>query len=80
MELIDTHCHLNFHPLGDNPQAVLVRARKRGVSQIIVPAYDLASWSAVNELQKIAGVHIALGLHPWVAIEPVILAELERQL
>ena len=37
----------------------------------MVPAYDLASWDKVKALAGRPGVHAALGLHPWVAGEPL---------
>lgn len=69
--LVDTHCHLDVSPLGEQVEAVLARARAAGVATILVPAYDLASWDAVAALRRHAGVHVALGLHPWVAAEPL---------
>nr|MEE4267091.1 TatD family hydrolase [Candidatus Krumholzibacteria bacterium] len=69
MTLIDTHCHLNMPPLGADPEAVLARAAARGVTRVIVPAYDQASWPAVLELTARPGVYAALGIHPWVAGE-----------
>lgn len=65
--MIDTHCHLNMPPLAQAPPAVLARARQRGVSRVVVPAYDQPSWEAVLNLQAEPGVYAALGLHPWVA-------------
>ncbi len=50
MTLIDTHCHLNMPPLGDDPAAVLARAAARGVGRVIVPAYDHASWAPIVAL------------------------------
>ena len=75
MELTDTHCHLNETPLGSDPEAVLARARARGVTRVVVPAYDLASWPAVLGLAGHPGVWAALGLHPWVADQGSGLAE-----
>lgn len=67
MELIDTHCHLFEPPLAGDPAAVMARAADRGVTRVIVPAYDLASWPRVLELAGHPDIHAALGLHPWVA-------------
>ena len=75
MELVDTHCHLYSDPLGLDPDAVLRRARAAGVSRVVVPAYDLASWEGVQELGARDGTSAAFGLHPWVADEPL---DLER--
>jgi TatD DNase family protein len=71
MEFVDTHCHLYEPPLADDVDAVLARAVESGVTRIVVPAYDLASWDKVRVLAGRPGVHAALGLHPWVAGEPL---------
>ncbi len=68
--LIDTHCHLNMPPLGNDPAGVLARAADAGVTLVVVPAYDLASWEQVLTLATAhGGIYAALGLHPWVAFE-----------
>ncbi len=68
--LIDTHCHLNMPPLGDDPAAVLTRAAAAGVTRVVVPAYGLASWDPILALATTwENVYPALGLHPWVAFE-----------
>ncbi len=57
-------------PLGEDPGAVLARAAAAGVTRVVVPAYDLASWEPILVLADAhKGVHPALGLHPWVAFE-----------
>jgi TatD DNase family protein len=72
LQLIDTHCHLYSEPLSRDPAAAVARARDAGVRDIVVPAYDLASWRDVRDLAVAHdGVHPALGLHPWVAGEPL---------
>lgn len=78
--LIDTHCHLNFPPLFADVSGVLERAATRGVSRILVPSYDLASWEDVANLAALAGVYPAYGLHPWRAEEPLDTAVLARRL
>jgi TatD DNase family protein len=80
MRFVDSHCHLTFAPLSQDLPGVLDRARARGVTDIVVPAYDLASWDAVQQLGRQDGVHPALGLHPWVADERLDAALLERRL
>jgi len=80
MELVDTHCHLYDGALGRDPDAALARARAAGVAHVVVPAYDLASWKAVRDLATRPGVHGALGLHPWVAHEPLAAASLRDEL
>lgn len=67
MPLVDTHCHLNHPPLGDDPGAVLARAVAAGVTRVIVPAYDTSCWDVLAQLAGRPGVAVALGLHPWLA-------------
>jgi len=50
---------------------VIERARAAGVTRMLVPAYDLASWDDVAALAERPGVFAAYGLHPWVAHEPL---------
>ncbi len=69
VELIDTHCHLNMPPLSDDTGGVLSRAAERGVTQVVVPAYDEATWPEVAALAEKPHVFGAYGLHPWVAHE-----------
>ncbi|MHB8078297.1 MAG: TatD family hydrolase [Candidatus Krumholzibacteriia bacterium] len=80
MELIDTHCHLYDDPLGRDPEAVLARARAAGVTRVIVPAWNMASWAATAALAVHAGVYPALGLHPWAADEPLDTGRLRAEL
>ncbi len=67
MALVDTHCHLYSDPLSESVDAVLLRAAERGVTRVIVPAYDQSSWSDVSALAERPAVFGAWGLHPWVA-------------
>lgn len=67
MVLVDTHCHLTAEPLWTQLTDVLARAHARGVSTIIAPAYDVESWKQLAELGRLPHVHVAIGIHPWVA-------------
>jgi len=78
LQLVDTHCHLSFEPMKSNIFKVLQRANDSGVSRIVLPAYDLASWSDIAELSPLDGVFPCFGLHPWVADEKLDKMELER--
>jgi len=80
--LIDTHCHLTTPPLSNTLPAVLSRAATAGVTRIIAPSYDLASWPEVAALAAAhpGVVHAAIGLHPWVADHPLDLAALATHL
>jgi len=80
--IIDTHCHLTFPPLCDNLSAVLDRAKQAAVTRVIVPAYDPPSWDEVAALAA-SHQHViypSLGLHPWVADQPLDLDALARKL
>lgn len=65
--LIDTHCHLNDPLFADSLDDVLDRARRAGVVQFVVPAYDRASLARTLDLARgYPGVVLpAFGLHPW---------------
>lgn len=65
--MIDTHCHLFMEPLAFDAAGVLRRAAESGVDRIVVPSFDMASWSEVKELSRQPGVYPAMGLHPWNA-------------
>jgi len=90
MELIDTHCHLDFEPLSgvSNPEYLnltLGLAQAESVSTIIVPAVSASRWDSVLEVCR-AAVSVrcipALGLHPCFLSEhsPEDLARLESYL
>jgi len=72
MELIDTHCHLDFEPLSgvSNPEKLrltLSLAQAEGVSTIIVPAVSASRWDAVLRVCADVGpvkCLPALGMHP----------------
>lgn len=69
MELVDTHAHLTFEPIWEHLGDVLERARVADVQRIIVPSYDVASWSPIKKLLSAGGVYGAFGIHPWKADE-----------
>lgn len=70
--LVETHCHLFQSPLAEKLDAALERAASGGVSTVIVPAYDRASWGRVAEIlgqhrSSRCALYVAYGIHPWVA-------------
>lgn len=65
MELVDSHCHLNFHRYDHDRAEVLRRAYKAGVKRIIIPAIDLDSSRQALELSATEpGIYTAVGIHP----------------
>jgi len=65
MRLIDTHCHLAAAAFADDRDAVAAAAQAAGVSAIVVPAVDLASFTAVRDCcRRFSGCAAAYGIHP----------------
>jgi TatD DNase family protein len=65
LNLIDTHCHLNFHQFDADRAAVVERAAQAGVTRILIPAVDTESASqAVALAAEYAGVFASVGIHP----------------
>ena len=65
MELIDTHCHLDFAEFLHDRNDVLTSARNANVSTIIIPAVKRATWETLIAMcDQSAELHYALGLHP----------------
>jgi len=80
MKFVDTHCHLDFEPLSAHTAAVLERAHTLGVTRIIAPSYNAASWPQLRRISGHDGVFAAFGLHPWVADEELDIRELRTLL
>lgn len=65
LELIDTHCHLDVPDFDLDRDAVLQRARARGVVALVIPAIDRAGWPwLLDYCGTHPGLYPALGLHP----------------
>lgn len=63
--MIDTHCHLDAPAFDADREAVLVRARAAGVTDLVVPAVDPGGWARLVAFgASHPGVHVALGIHP----------------
>ncbi len=61
---IDTHCHLDAPEFAADRGAVVARARAAGVTQLVLPAVEVAHFDAVRELAHSHGLVYALGIHP----------------
>ncbi len=63
--LVDSHIHLDASAFADERDAVVSRARECGVSQMVLPATDAASWPHIRQLcRTYAGAFPAYGWHP----------------
>jgi len=65
LELVDSHCHIDFDPLGSELPAVLERARVNGVSHMLCVSVTLEKYPAVRALAQ-AHPHLfaSVGVHP----------------
>ncbi len=61
---IDSHCHLDAPEFAPDRDAVILRARAAGVTQIVVPAVGRENFEAVRLLAHAHGFAYALGIHP----------------
>ncbi len=69
VELIDTHCHLDFAPFDDDREEVLRRALAAYVRTLINPGADLdSSRRAVKMAECFPQVYAAVGIHPHDAV------------
>ncbi|WP_261843678.1 TatD family hydrolase [Aliamphritea ceti] len=65
MEIIDSHCHLDFPVLQSQLADVLLRAKSAGVNCFVVPGVNHANWARVLELSRQhINIYAALGVHP----------------
>ena len=61
---IDTHCHLDAAEFDADRDAVVVRAKAAGVTQIVIPAVAAHNLERVRELAHEHDFTYALGIHP----------------
>ncbi|OGY85889.1 MAG: hypothetical protein A2233_00135 [Candidatus Kerfeldbacteria bacterium RIFOXYA2_FULL_38_24] len=64
MQLIDSHCHLNFAPYQKDRAEVILRAQKQNMGLIIVGTNYQTSQEAVRIAQEHENIWAAIGLHP----------------
>lgn len=66
MQLIDSHCHLDFQEFAADRDQVLRQCLEAGVRHLVIPGVRAASWSALLELcRRYGNLYPALGLHPY---------------
>lgn len=65
MQIIDTHCHLDFDAFEHDRDDVLKRARINGLRGFVLPGVKQTTWSSLISLcNKSQDMHYALGMHP----------------
>ncbi|WAG10521.1 TatD family hydrolase [Aeromonas dhakensis] len=83
MQLIDTHCHLDFPVFDSGRAALLAECRQLGVGEYIIPAVGEENWGRVMALAaEHDGISYALGVHPWYVggQTPAVLTRLQQRL
>ncbi|BFT29743.1 TatD family hydrolase [Alteromonas sp. D210916BOD_24] len=67
--MIDSHCHLNLPALADNVESVLREALNAGITRIMVPGIDEASWRVIQQISdkytSLLPIDTAIGFHPY---------------
>jgi TatD DNase family protein len=65
MELIDSHCHINFPQLGADLDGVLARMHSAGVTTALCVSVTLETFPQVLSIaQANPGVYASVGVHP----------------
>ena len=65
MNIIDTHCHLDFEVFDEDRDTVLENARQLGVCGFVVPGVRESTWQSLITLcDQSPDMHYALGMHP----------------
>ena len=63
--IIDSHCHLDYEPLVDNIDQVLLNAKKNNIENLLTIGTSLESSKKVLEIvNKYPNVYGAVGIHP----------------
>ncbi len=64
-ELVDSHCHLDFEPLGDQLAEVLARARANDVGHMLCVSVTLENYHKIQAISdKYSHVFSSVGVHP----------------
>ena len=63
--IIDSHCHLDYDPLINNIDQVLLNAQKNNISKLLTIGTSLESSKKVLEIvEKYENIYGAIGIHP----------------
>jgi TatD DNase family protein len=63
--IIDSHCHLDYEPLINNIDQILLNAKKNNISKLLTIGTGLESSKKVLEIvEKYENIYGAIGIHP----------------
>lgn len=83
MDLIDSHCHFDFSNFDVDRSQQWQVCQQAGIRQMIIPGVSPSQWCIAQHIaESLAGVHFAVGLHPWyiVGCESDLESDLESEL
>ena len=70
IQLIDSHCHLDFESFDKDRSEVIQRALDKNIQNIIIPGTKKVYWDRIKQLcQQYQQLHACYGLHPYWANE-----------
>ncbi len=65
MGLVDSHCHLNFEPMGDDIAGVMERAKAANVDYILCVSVNLEAYSEILAIARAhKNIFASVGVHP----------------
>ncbi|MFV1996427.1 MAG: TatD family hydrolase [Acidiferrobacterales bacterium] len=65
MDLVDSHCHINFDPLGLEAEEVIQRAKDNGVGRMLCVSVNMEDYPQVLDIaQRYENVYASVGVHP----------------
>jgi len=63
--IIDSHCHLDYEPLVNNINEVLLNAKKNNITNLLTIGTSLESSKKVLEIvEEYENIYGAIGIHP----------------
>ena len=65
IQLIDSHCHLDFKIFDSDREQVLQRAKELNITDIIIPGTESQYWQRISKLCGNENLHASYGLHPY---------------
>jgi len=65
IDLVDSHCHINFDPLDQEVGQVIQRARDNGVNRMLCVSVNMENYPQVLDLaRRYDNVYASVGVHP----------------